>query len=84
MDQAQQKAYWKANMRLIAALLAVWAAVSLGAGILFVQYLNHIRFFSLPLGFWIAQQGAIFVFVALIFYYARAMDRLDRRHHVDN
>jgi putative solute:sodium symporter small subunit len=84
MDDNQRKAYWKANMRLIAVLLGIWAMVSLGAGILLVRVLNLLSFLSLPLGFWVAQQGAIFIFVVIIFYYARAMDRLDRQHHVDN
>lgn len=70
-------------MRLIGALLIIWGAVSLGAGILFVDRLNNIMFFQLPLGFWIAQQGAIYVFVVLIFFYAWMMDRIDHRYHAD-
>lgn len=77
------EAYWKANRRIIAGLLTVWAAVSYGGGILFVEQLNRIQFFGLPLGFWIAQQGAIYVFVALIFVYAYLMDRLDHAYHLD-
>jgi putative solute:sodium symporter small subunit len=75
--------YWKANLRLILLLLAIWAAVSVGGGVLFVEWLNRFRIGGLPLGFWIAQQGSIYVFVVLIFVYARRMDRLDRDHGVD-
>ena len=75
--------YWRANRRLIAVLLAIWALVSLGFGILFVEVLNKIPFFGVPLGFWFAQQGSIYVFVILIFVYARRMDRLDRDYHAD-
>jgi len=75
--------YWLANRRVIGVLLAVWGVVSFGGGILFVEQLNEIRFFGLPLGFWIAQQGAIYVFIVLIFSYAWLMDVLDRRYHVD-
>jgi putative solute:sodium symporter small subunit len=75
--------YWRSNNRLIAALLIVWGLVSFGGGVLFVKQLNAIAFFGLPLGFWIAQQGAIYVFILLIFVYAWAMDALDRRYHVD-
>ena len=78
------KRYWRANNRIIIGLLAVWGAVSFGGGILFVEALNTIQFFGLPLGFWIAQQGAIYVFVALIFIYAWLMDRLDHKYHMDD
>jgi putative solute:sodium symporter small subunit len=76
-------AYWRANNRLIAILLIVWGIVGLGAGIFFVVPLNRVTFFGLPLGFWIAQQGAIYVFVILIFVYAKLMDRIDHKYHLD-
>ena len=78
MDKSQ--AYWKANRRLIAILLTIWALVSLVGGILFVEKLNTISIGQLPFGFWLAQQGSIFVFVILIFAYARIMDKLDRKY----
>ena len=74
------RAHWRANRRLMAALLAVWFAVSYGLGIVFVEPLNRFRLGGFPLGFWFAQQGAIYVFVVLIAVYAVAMDRIDRRH----
>jgi putative solute:sodium symporter small subunit len=76
-------AYWRANVRLIAVLLSVWAAVSLVCGVLLVEQLNKITFFGVPFGFWMAQQGSIYVFVVLIFVYAWRMDRLDHKYHVD-
>jgi putative solute:sodium symporter small subunit len=76
------QAYWRANRALILVLLGVWALVSLGFGILLIEPLNKVRFFGVPLGFWFAQQGSIYVFVALIFIYAWRMDRLDRKHDV--
>jgi len=79
----EQKHYWRQNKRLILGLLAVWALVSFGAGILFVEQLNAFSIGGLPLGFWMAQQGAIYVFVVLIFFYAWRMDKMDRDHHVD-
>ncbi|MHC5108384.1 MAG: DUF4212 domain-containing protein [Planctomycetota bacterium] len=74
--------YWRANIRLISILLFIWAAVSYGCSILFVEQLNKFQIGALPLGFWFAQQGAIYVFVILIFFYAWAMDRLDRKYGV--
>ncbi len=82
-QEERKQAYWRANTRLILCLLVIWAAVSYGCGILFVEFLNRFTFFGLPFGFWIAQQGAIYVFVVLIFVYAWRMDKLDKKFHVD-
>ncbi|MEL6182322.1 MAG: DUF4212 domain-containing protein [Myxococcota bacterium] len=78
------KAYWQTNMKLVAGLLAIWFLVSYGCGILFVQQLNAVKlpFTEFPLGFWFAQQGAIYVFVILIWVYALAMDRIERHYGV--
>jgi putative solute:sodium symporter small subunit len=74
--------FWQANIRLMAVLLAIWFIVSFGAGIVFADALNNIRFFGFQLGFWFAQQGAIYVFVVLIFYYAWRMNRMEREYDV--
>ena len=75
--------YWRSNLRTMAVLLVIWAAVSLGCGVLFADWLNQFRlpFTGFPLGFWFAQQGSIVMFVILILVYCLAMNRLDRRHH---
>ena len=83
VNRIDRHAYWRANLRLIVVLLTVWALVSFVFGILLVDVLNMWKMGRLPLGFWFAQQGSIYVFVALIFIYAWRMDRLDRRHGVD-
>ena len=79
------EAYWKANVRLVLLLLSVWFVVSYGAGILFVDVLDRVTLpgTSVPLGFWFAQQGSIYVFVALIFVYVWRMNRMDREYGVD-
>ena len=78
------RGYWKANLRLLLGLLAVWFVVSYGFGILLVDLLNRFRIpgTGFPLGFWFAQQGSIYVFIALILVYAFWMDRIDRRFDV--
>ncbi len=73
------KAYWRANLIILGALLAVWFAVSFCCGIVFVEPLNQFKLGGAPLGFWFAQQGSIYVFLALIFFYATRMNALDRR-----
>lgn len=71
--------YWRENVKLLGVLLAVWFAVSFGAGILFVDTLNAITVGGFKLGFWFAQQGSIYVFVALIFIYSARMKTIERR-----
>ena len=77
------QAYWRANLRLMGWLLAIWFIVSYGCGILFVDQLNEITMGGFKLGFWFAQQGSIYVFVALIFYYVKKMNQLDREFGVE-
>lgn len=76
--------YWKSNIRIVLSLLCVWFFISFGCGILFVDALDTIRIGGFKLGFWIAQQGAIFVFVILIFLYIYLMDKLDDRYNVES
>ena len=70
--------YWKKNLRYIAILLSIWFVVSFGCGILFVEQLNTIQIGGFKLGFWFAQQGSIFGFVAIIFTYIYLMNKLDK------
>ncbi|MFC1524678.1 DUF4212 domain-containing protein [Thermodesulfobacteriota bacterium] len=74
--------YWKRNLKMMAILLSIWAVVSYGCGILFVEQLNTIRIGGFPLGFWFAQQGSIYVFVCLIFVYFVFMRNLDEEFDV--
>ena len=82
-DPDRLQRYWRSNLTYLAALLTVWFAVSYGAAILFVDQLDEVRIFGFRLGFWFAQQGSIYVFVALIFVYVQLMNRLDRRFGFD-
>lgn len=76
--------YWRANLRLVVGLLLLWFTVSFGFGILLVEPLNRISFFGFKLGFWWAQQGSIYVFVAIIFAYVMLAGRIDRKFGVDD
>ena len=75
----RRKAYWRANLRILAILMSIWFVVSFGCGILFVEPLNQIKLGGFKFGFWMAQQGSIYVFVAMIFVYVRQMNKLDRK-----
>jgi len=81
-DKEASNAYWKANVRLILWSLVIWAIVSFGFGILLRPMLSGIAVGGSDLGFWFAQQGSILVFLALIFFYAWRMNKLDAEHGV--
>ena len=84
MSDKDAHEYWKSNIKIVLSLLAVWFFISYGCGILFVDALDTIRFGGFKLGFWIAQQGSIFVFVILIFIYIHFMDKLDDRYNLES
>lgn len=76
-------AYWRKNLKYLAILLSIWFFVSYMCGIVLVDQLNTIRMGGFKLGFWFAQQGAIYVFVILIFVYVRLMNKLDKEFNVN-
>ena len=82
MDAQQRQEYWRSNLKIMAILLIIWALVSYGAGIVFVEPLNNVSFLGVPLGFWFAKQGSIVTFVILIFVYVKLMDRLDQKYGI--
>jgi len=75
--------YWRENLRLIFICLLIWFVVSFGCGILLVEQLNEFRLGGYKLGFWFAQQGSIYTFVGLIFWYNKKMNDLDKKYHVE-
>ena len=81
-DQRNKQAYWKANLKLVGWCLSIWFVVSYLFGIILVDQLNTISIGGYKLGFWFAQQGSIYVFVILIFFYAYRMNKLDRQFDV--
>lgn len=84
MNPTDRKKYWRTNLKYLGLLLLVWFLVSYGFGILWVDELNSIRLGGFKLGFWFAQQGAIYVFVILIFVYVRLMNKLDKKYKLDD
>lgn len=81
--KTRAKAYWKETVRLTIGLLVIWFSVSYGAGILLRDFLDQVSIGGAPLGFWFAQQGSIYVFVCLIFFYCWAMRRIEKKHGVE-
>jgi putative solute:sodium symporter small subunit len=78
-----KRTYWQANLRLVGLCLTIWFVVSFGFGILLLDVLNQVQIGGVRLGFWFAQQGSIYVFVLLIFFYAWRMQALDRAFGVE-
>ena len=77
---SQHREYWRSNLRVTAWLLAVWFAVTFVVG-WFARDLAF-DFFGWPFSFYMAAQGSLIVYVLIIGYYARYMNRLDRRYDV--
>jgi len=82
MHKENRQAYWRANLRLVAICLLIWFVSSYVFGVLLVEQLNTIRIGGFRLGFWFAQQGSIYVFVLLIFFYAWRMNHIDNKYDV--
>jgi putative solute:sodium symporter small subunit len=82
-DKSSSNAYWAANVRIIIISMVIWFACSFGLGILLRPALSGISVGGADLGFWFAQNGAIYVFLVLIFVYARVMNKVDKDHGVE-
>ena len=74
------KDYWQANLKILIILLSIWFMVSFGFGIILSDFLDQYQIGGFKLGFWFAQQGSIYLFVALIFIYVHLMNKLDKKY----
>jgi putative solute:sodium symporter small subunit len=82
MTELTAKTYWKKNITYVIVLLTIWFLVAYCGGIFWKSTLDQFSIGGIKLGFWIAQQGAIYIFVVLIFVYVWLMNRLDKEHGV--
>jgi len=73
--------YWRRNLRITAILLVIWFVVTFVCSY-FARELNQIVIFGFPLGFYMGAQGALIVYLVIIGYYARYMNRLDEEYGV--
>ena len=83
MTSKNSKVYWRTNLKYLSILLLIWFTVSFLFGIVLAETLNQFYLGGFPLGFWFAHQGAIYIFVILIFVYVYLMNRLDKKFDVD-
>jgi putative solute:sodium symporter small subunit len=82
-EKYDAQAYWRATLSVLTKVLIIWALVSYGAGIIFADAMDTVMLGGYPLGFWFAQQGSIYVFIILIFWYRHKMNKIDRQYDVD-
>ncbi|GDX46856.1 hypothetical protein LBMAG24_21840 [Bacteroidota bacterium] len=82
-EDHSRSAYWRANIKILASLLLIWFTSSFLLSIVFVKELNQFRMGGFKIGFWFAQQGSIYVFLLIIFYYVWRMNKLDKEFDVD-
>ena len=75
--------YWRQNVNLLLKCLVVWFVCSYLFGIILFEELNAISLGGYKLGFWFAQQGSIYIFLIIIYYYVLRMNALDREFDVD-
>lgn len=81
---AAEGAYWRENIRLLIVLMTIWFLCSFGAGILLREFLDQFMLGGYPLGFWFAQQGSIYIFIALIIFYVVRMRQIERKYDLDD
>ncbi len=77
-----QELYWRRTLTRILVLLIIWFIVGPVMSIIFVEPLNEFTIAGMPFGFWMGQQGSIYIFVILIFVNAVLADRQDREFNV--
>jgi putative solute:sodium symporter small subunit len=77
----KRQEYWRRNLRITTVLMVIWFLVTFGVGY-FARDLNF-TFFGWPFSFWVAGQGALIVYVLLIWFYARTMNRMDEQFGVE-
>lgn len=78
---ARRKAYWRSNLRVTAVLLTIWFVITFVVSY-YARELSTISFLGFPFGFYMGAQGALLIYLLIILFYARYMNRLDREYHV--
>jgi putative solute:sodium symporter small subunit len=78
----KHKEYWSRNLKITGILLFIWFLVTFVMGY-FAGPLSEINFFGWPLSFYMAAQGSLIIYVAILYYYAKKMRKLDIEYGVD-
>jgi putative solute:sodium symporter small subunit len=83
LTEEQRKSYWRYNIRLTTILLVIWFVVTYLISGLWAGWLNQFSFLGFPLGYYMAAQGSLAIFVIEIAVYAYLMNKLDREYGID-
>ena len=84
VEEKEVNAYWRDNKTVLYTLLSIWLFVTFGCGLIMGDWLDQFYLLGFPLGFWFTQQGAMLVYISLIFIYHFWMRRIEHRHGVDD
>jgi putative solute:sodium symporter small subunit len=79
---ARHHEYWRRNLTITAILLAVWFVATFVVA-WYARDLNEVTFIGFPLGFYMAAQGSLIIYVLIIWVYAKYMEKLDKQYGVD-
>ena len=82
LTEQQKKDYWRYNLRLTMTLLAIWFVVAYLLSGLWAESLNQVSFLGFPLGYYMAAQGSLAIFVIEIAIYARLMNKKDLEYGI--
>ena len=81
LDKEKLKKYWAENVKLTAIIMVIWFVVTYVA-IFFAPELNNIVILGFPMGYYMGAQGSLIIYVAIIWYYAHYMNKLDIEYGV--
>jgi putative solute:sodium symporter small subunit len=81
IDPATARAYWRKTSGLMWTMLAIWLFASFIVHF-FATSLNAIHILGFPLGFYMAAQGSLIIFVVQLFWFAKAQNRIDEEFGV--
>ena len=76
-DTSQKEVHWQRTRSLMIVHLVIWFVFSFAVH-WFAPQLNKISFMHFPLGFYMAAQGSLIVFVVQLFVFAKQQDKIDR------
>lgn len=82
LTQQQKDEYWRYNVRLTTILLVIWFVVTYVISGVLAGWLNHVSFLGFPLGYYMAAQGSLAIYVIEIAVYARLMNRKDAEYGI--
>ena len=82
LTERQKQQYWRYNVKLTTILLVIWFVVTYVISGVMAGWLNNFRFLGFPLGYYMAAQGSLAIFVIEIAVYAYLMNKRDLEYGI--